>query len=52
MHFEATGASLEPLRLHTPRGGQVAAQLFEPPAGMPVGGQVVIGPAMGVPQRF
>ena len=52
MHFEANDTALTPLRLHTPRGGQVAAQLFEPPAVMPVGGQVVIGPAMGVPQRF
>ena len=39
------------LHLHTPRAGQVAARVFEPPAGVPVTLQVVIGPAMGVPQR-
>ena len=40
------------LHLHTPRGGHVAARVFEPPAGTPTTLQVVIGAAMGVPQRY
>ncbi len=40
------------LNLHTPRGGRVAAQLFEPPGGAPPVLQVVVAPAMGVPQRY
>lgn len=40
------------LHLHTPRGGHVAARVFEPPAGTPTTLQAVIGAAMGVPQRY
>ena len=36
-------------RLQTPGGGQVAARLFEPDRAPSM--QVVIGAAMGVPQR-
>ena len=40
------------LHLHTPRGGQVAARVFEPPVDVQSTLQVVIGPAMGVAQRY
>ncbi len=44
-------AAFTPIHLHTPGGGQVAARVFEPPAGAAAAMQVVIGPAMGVPQQ-
>ena len=42
---------MTPIELATLREGRIVARVFEPPAGVPVTLQVVIGPAMGVPQR-
>lgn len=43
---------MTPIELATLRQGRIAARVFEPPAGVPATLQVVIGPAMGVPQRY
>ncbi|HRN75270.1 alpha/beta hydrolase [Ottowia sp.] len=47
-----TDGPMTALHLHTPRGGQVAARVFEPPVDVQSTLQVVIGPAMGVAQRY
>ncbi|MDO5691939.1 MAG: alpha/beta fold hydrolase [Pseudomonadota bacterium] len=50
--MSGTFGPMTELHLHTPRGGHVAARVFEPPAGVPPVLQAVIGPAVGVPQRY
>ncbi len=40
------------IELATPRQGRIAMRLFEPPAGTLPALQVVLAPAMGVPQRY